>query len=142
MHIAIRFLQANTMGEIVRVMHFGTVDMSIHADMGIGIGGDKWPAAELFCEVISDPRWKDYFRKFFEGKRVVELGAGTGLCGMLIDLMFQPKEVVITDQQSHVDLIARNIALNHCMSCSASVLDWCNLGDISVKYDVVLGLEW
>lgn len=40
------------------------------------------------------------------------LGSGNGMGGLLIDKIFDPLEVVITDMESHMDHIRHNILLN------------------------------
>lgn len=110
--------------------------------MGVGIGGDKWPAAELFCELVTDPQWKTYFEGLFEGKTVIELGAGTGFVGILLEKLFRPSGIAISDQGSHIDLITRNIAENAAVKCSAVELDWFKLPKKPQKYDIVLAFEW
>jgi methylase of polypeptide subunit release factors len=110
--------------------------------MGVGIGGDKWPAAELFCELVTDPRWRPYFQGLFEGKTVIELGAGTGFVGILLEKLFKPKEIAISDQGSHIDLIDRNISENAATLCAAVELDWFKLPIDNQKFDIVLAFEW
>ena len=54
----------------------------------------------------------DSFMEQFEGKTVLELGAGPGLCGMLA--ANRAKTVVLTDYMEIVmDLIDKNIALKN-----------------------------
>lgn len=114
---------------------------------GIGIGGDLWPAATMFSNIISHQCYKEsFFAPFFQNKRVLELGSGTGLCGILIDKIFKPTEVVITDQPSHMNLIATNMKLNCASSlCISQDLDWTNKAaierDFSVPFDVILAME-
>jgi predicted nicotinamide N-methyase len=78
----------------------------------------------------------------FDGKRVLELGAGTGLNSILIDRIFSPKKVIVTDHESHVALIEKNLENNNCNPRTAAApLDWCNLGDRPEKNDIVLAFE-
>ena len=111
--------------------------LEIWCDMGVGIGGDRWPAAELFCDFVLDDAYNAFFRSLFLNRRVIgntinpsyslrihliyifllylsftELGAGNGMAGILIGKMFAPSEVVITDLADHLGLIEHNIALN------------------------------
>lgn len=54
------------------------VEVDLIADMGVGIGGDRWPAANLFCEFITMEKWSEFFTNLFSDKKVIELGSGTG----------------------------------------------------------------
>ena len=31
-----------------------SVEIALYVDMNVGIGGDIWPAAQLFCDVITN----------------------------------------------------------------------------------------
>ena len=119
------------------------VTMTLFVDMGVGIGGDKWPAADQFCSVITDYRWESFFEDLFSNKRIVELGSGTGQVGMLVDMFYSPAEVVITDLSSHVPHIERNISLNPMAKrCRAIELDWFHPRTDIGAFDVILVFEW
>ncbi|QDZ20676.1 hypothetical protein HOP50_04g31980 [Chloropicon primus] len=57
-----------------------------------GVGAKVWHAAELLCEELSLPAWS----AILEGKTVLELGAGCGLCG-LYAAQKGAKRVCLTD---------------------------------------------
>lgn len=119
--------------------------MSLFVDIGIGIGGDKWPAADQFCMCLADCNWDAFFEDLFLDKRVIELGSGTGQVGMLVEMLYRPKEVIITDLDVHIPQIDYNISLNPTIKkCKAVELDWfkphlsvSNIG----KCDVILIFE-
>ena len=124
-------------------MKYHNVDVVLKLDMGVGIGGDKWPAAELFCTVVSDKKHLGTFSSVFDGKRVIELGSGTGLGGgIVVDKLFMPFKVLVTDLLSHVPHMDINWNLNpDANHCKAIELDWGNGSyDIGV-FDVVLAFE-
>jgi hypothetical protein len=127
---------------VLKSFSYGSNEIELHVNMSIGIGGDKWPAAELFCSLISSPSWKEYFRSLFYGKKIIELGAGTGLVAILVDRIFKPDVITITDQLSHINLIKRNIEHNNCSKSIASVFDWLDLPISNVSYDIVFAFEW
>ena len=111
--------------------------------MGVGIGGDRWPAANVFCEYISSEDHMKFYSSFLESKTVIELGSGTGLVGILISKLFSPLNVVVTDQESHMELIASNLLLNNASLCKAETLDWKSIKEQgSRKYDVIVAMEW
>ena len=119
------------------------VTMTLFVDMGVGIGGDKWPAADQFCSVITDYRWESFFEEIFSNKRIIELGSGTGQVGMLVDMLYSPVEVVITDLSSHVPHIEHNISLNPMAKrCRAIELDWFQPRTDIGAFDVILVFEW
>lgn len=72
-------------------------------------------------------------------KSIIELGAGTGLVSILIDKIFTCESIVVTDLNSHIPLIKRNIALNDANCCTAFPFDWCK--DDLGTFDIVLVLE-
>ena len=127
--------------------------LEIWCDMGVGIGGDRWPAAELFCDFVLDDAYHAFFHTLFLNRRVIELGAGNGMAGILIGKLFSPSEVVITDLADHLGLIEHNITLNthttiHGVdnkdNTKAFVLDWLSphvAEKMLGKFDIVFALE-
>ena len=92
----------------------------------------------MFCHAICDDR--NFFATVFDGKHVIELGAGTGLVSVLVDKLFSCGSICVTDLDSHVELIRHNLELNRASeNCQAQALDWqdCRLD----PYDVVLIFE-
>ena len=85
---------AKTVEEIEEQSKGKYYDVRLSLDVTTGCGGKIWPAAEVLGQYIastrSNDRWKD--------KRVVELGAGTGLVGLLAARATQLDKVWITDQ--------------------------------------------
>lgn len=138
-------------------------------DMGVGIGGDKWPAAEKFCYFLTNRHWKEFYQQLLTNKTCLELGSGNGLVGILISKVFAISKVVITDLSSHINLIERNVKLNKmdsqrqcpildnskdnsdtvsCSSvqnniCEVLSCDWFDKNPLSNhKYDFIFVLEW
>jgi hypothetical protein len=122
-------------------LQYNDHQMTLNLDMNVGFGGDKWPAADQFCHFVTDIRWKQHFFDVFNDCRVIDIGSGTGLTGILIDLAFQPKEVIITDQESHMAHISLNIGLNPATRCVPHVLDWKSPESLGT-FDVLLVFEW
>jgi predicted nicotinamide N-methyase len=120
-------------------------ELNLYADMGVGIGGDRWPAAETFCDCILDSNYCAFFTSLFNNKRVVELGAGNGMAGLLVGKTFpNVAEVVVTDAQDHLGLMERNIAMNSTTvrNVTCQVLDWLQPQAAELgKFDIVLALE-
>lgn len=143
----------------------GTVSCTIPlmVDMGVGIGGDTWPAAELFCALITSKQYQQSFFAtylFHESSRVLELGSGHGLVSILISKVFRCKDIVVSDLPAYLDMLRGNLALNRCTGSGydasnlvdtqviskveVEALDWTKVdpSDTSqTKYDVILALE-
>lgn len=125
-----------------------SIEITLSVDMQLGIGGDTWPAAELFCHLLLSPSWHSFFQKLFHQKTVIELGSGHGLAGILVDKIFNVQSVVITDLQNYVDLIDKNIHRNLCTHSRADAMDWTVYNSVAPdfsqeeKFDIVLALEW
>lgn len=118
------------------------VQVDLFVDMGVGIGGDTWPAAELFCDFISSNQFYDHFQTMFCNKSILELGSGNGLVSIMIEKCFTPSHIVVTDMESHVALIDHNLHLNQTCCCTAESLDWFNIPTDCKTYDILLALEW
>ena len=121
---------------------YNTIKIDLFVDMGVGIGGDTWPAAELFCDYISSHKFYAHFSSMFHNKSILELGSGNGLVSIMIEKCFVAKEIIVTDMESHVGLIDHNLKTNHCQICTAESLDWFNIPSDGKKYDILLALEW
>ncbi|KAE8198745.1 hypothetical protein CF328_g3459, partial [Tilletia controversa] len=88
----------------------GYVDVHLQQDVANGCGGRIWPAAEVLGAYLarSAERWAERWA----GKDVLELGAGTGLLGLLCARMGVGGTVWITDQDAMMALMQRNLELN------------------------------
>lgn len=70
-------------------------------------GLNVWEAALALCE------WSLSNRSQIYGKHVMELGAGTGLSGLVIGKCCQPKSITLTDGDDHVlDYLQENVRNN------------------------------
>ena len=93
--------------------------LELRCDWGVGIGGGLWAAGLLLSRHIAARSASCYgggeqdggaHSLSMRGKRVLELGSGTGLLGLAVAASCAPAEVVITDLESHCDLIRFNCA--------------------------------
>ena len=134
-------IEMNGNGKMLE-LQFGDISLKLYVDMSIGIGGDKWPAADQFCSLITDVKWVDFFGGIFNNKSILELGSGNGFPGILIDKLYNPSEIVISDLKSHISLISHNMTLNSSsIRTIAEEYDWFN-PPLGKSYDVILALEW
>uniref|UniRef100_A0A0G4GS36 Uncharacterized protein n=1 Tax=Chromera velia CCMP2878 TaxID=1169474 RepID=A0A0G4GS36_9ALVE len=95
-----------------------------------------WEGAKPLAQFLADNPW------VVRGKRVVELGAGTGLPGLVASAV-GASEVVMTDMPEALQLINHNIRLNGFGSArvSAQACRWGDEGDLSAlrpPFDVIL----
>ena len=127
------------MTEITYCNH--SIHLKLLTDGEVGIGGDRWPAANKFCELVSNKKLQNYFSQLFNTKRILDLGSGTGLTSLVIDKLYQPLEILVTDQASHMELIEKNLILNETKYCKAQTYDWVDRTNIGT-FGVILALEW
>lgn len=83
----------------------------VEQDKRLGKGGLCWDAAYILAEhlVASMQEWRIKPPKI---TRMVELGSGTGLCGLMVAKCVQDCHVNITDLPELMDLMRRNVELN------------------------------
>eukprot|EP01064_Diplonema_japonicum_P036550 TRINITY_DN823_c5_g1_i1.p1 TRINITY_DN823_c5_g1~~TRINITY_DN823_c5_g1_i1.p1 ORF type:complete len:216 (+),score=35.60 TRINITY_DN823_c5_g1_i1:53-700(+) len=92
-----------------------------------------WDAATPFAE------WLCENKKCVEGKRVVEIGAGTGLVGIAAALL-GAESVVLTDLPSELPLLQENADLNSAPNTTVAPCEWGNKSHLSSlgTFDVIL----
>jgi len=105
-----------------------------------GLGWRVWSGATRLCDVLAaaDAAGSSFVR----GRRVVELGAGVGLCGLLAARL-GAAHVVLTDVGAALlETLEENAILNN-LSHAVSIrsLDWGSCGDDTPHADTVLGSD-
>ncbi|KAK1940187.1 Protein-lysine methyltransferase METTL21E [Phytophthora citrophthora] len=111
-----------------------------------GLGGEVWAGALILCEFLQKNS-----HDMVQGRDVIELGAGCGLCG-LVAAALSAKSVVLTDE--YPDLLEKNITKNcHLWAereveglpvASSEELEWGvdeSIAPFAHKFDTVLGSE-
>ncbi|KAE9038601.1 hypothetical protein PR002_g5939 [Phytophthora rubi] len=112
-----------------------------------GLGGEVWAGALVLCEFL-----EEHAQEVVQGRDVIELGAGCGLCG-LVAASLGANAAVLTDE--YPDLLARNIAKNcHLWAerethdgtpvVSSGELEWGvpeSIAPFSRQFDTMLGSE-
>lgn len=86
----------------------GDITVLIEQESIIGIGGMIWDASVYMASFLHHNR----NTVFHNVKTVVELGAGTGLCGLACALMNPSIHFILTDQAPYLPLLRRNIEVN------------------------------
>ncbi|WVR08455.1 hypothetical protein IAU60_005510 [Kwoniella sp. DSM 27419] len=91
-------------------------DVRLKVDAGPGCGGIAWPAGEVLSRYIAYRHAHDPSK--LRNKKVVELGSGTGLVGIVAGMLEPTAEVWATDQDVLLDLMEVNAELNlHSSEC-------------------------
>jgi len=113
--------------ELQKVIEVDGLKVTLQEDPEGGVGGSVWEAVLTLLHCIR--REKDLFPEgHFAGKRIVELGSGTGLGGIVLALM--GADVLLTDRMEVVELLKVNIGLNRAsheqqsLSIEAVELEW------------------
>ncbi|CAG8686000.1 3541_t:CDS:1 [Acaulospora colombiana] len=78
----------------IQTLSFGSISVKLLVDAGPGCGGVAWPAGEVLSQYLVHRG-----PEFMQGRRVLELGSGTGLVG-LVAAQLEASKVTITDQLS------------------------------------------
>ncbi|KAJ8588755.1 hypothetical protein M405DRAFT_874209 [Rhizopogon salebrosus TDB-379] len=111
----------STLGEMIQLSFprdSPVLSISLKVDASPGCGGIAWPAGEVLSSYITF-RGTGYLR----GKRIVELGSGTGLVGLVAGAL--GGTVWITDQAPLLDIMRQNVMLNNLQSqVSVCELNW------------------
>eukprot|EP00941_MAST-03F_sp_MAST-3F-sp1_P000345 g345.t1 len=127
------------MNSILRETHRGRLDrLGDGLEQSVCIGGSVVRLVERPGEAVGTVIWRQSAnllsqflvsgRSSLKNRRVIELGAGTGICGLFAAL--QGAHVVITDREESLDLIRLNINLNLKAieaaggTCICQKLDW------------------
>ncbi|KZW03902.1 hypothetical protein EXIGLDRAFT_715937 [Exidia glandulosa HHB12029] len=104
----------------VQELSFPPHTVKLWIDASPGCGGIAWPAGEVLSRYLISTR-----SHTLRGKRVVELGSGTGLVGLIAG--FLGADVAVTDQAQLLPLMRKNVALNGLEeNVRVTELDWAN----------------
>ncbi|CAM9168985.1 unnamed protein product [Choristocarpus tenellus] len=121
--------------------------LSLTCDWGVGIGGGLWSTGLLMTKHLC--AYPSFYDNLLAGRRVLELGSGTGLVGLTAAMFGPPSEVVITDLASHIDICSHNLTANVDLipdQCKVRVeeYDWgsdCSSSLSRFPFDVVIGTD-
>jgi len=103
--------------ETLHIKHLAEQQISEH-----GVGGNLWGAALVLCRFLASPERP--VGKYLKGKRVIELGSGTGTVGLAAATL--GATVTLSDMQKVLPLTARNMLENLDITAGTSLalLDW------------------
>jgi predicted nicotinamide N-methyase len=130
-----------------RIIEVENKRMTIHQDFEYGYAGEIWDAALVFTYFISKEKAQILFP--LKSKIILELGAGTGICGLITGL-FEPKLIILTDKEENLPLLKKNHQLNKdIMASEVKVLplDWNNKNHYSqikenIDYIIASDVIW
>ncbi|RXW25767.1 hypothetical protein EST38_g50 [Candolleomyces aberdarensis] len=114
------------------------LNISLAVDASPGCGGIAWPAGQILATYLVQ-RDLGYLRD----KNVLELGAGTGLVGLVAGELEADCRVVITDQAPLLPIMQKNVALNKLGSnVVVAELDWGSPIPAAIpKPDIILAAD-
>ena len=103
-------------------------DADAVAELGRAMGTRLWPASNVLVQYLDTLS--------LEGERVLELGAGAGLCGLYAQRARRCERIVLTDHDvTTLKLLRHNAALN--ASCGhVHALDWHSPGDLAAVLEL------
>jgi predicted nicotinamide N-methyase len=105
----------------------------VEQDRSLGKGGFIWDAAFMLGEhVLKETCWQSD-----SVKSIVELGAGTGVTGLMVAKALPNMQLQLTDLPKLLPLLEKNI--KNTPNASASVLEWG--GSVTRTYDMILGAD-
>lgn len=86
-----------------------TKQIVINQNLDYGFAGEVWDGALVLCYYMI--KNKDLFEEKFKNKVILELGSGTGVCGITTSI-FKPSKLFLTDIDSAIPLITKNVEVN------------------------------
>ncbi|GMK54392.1 hypothetical protein CspeluHIS016_0109780 [Cutaneotrichosporon spelunceum] len=118
----------------------GTGGVRLKVDAGPGCGGIAWPAGEVLTAYLAHRHARAPHH--LHGKRVLELGSGTGLVGIAAAMLEPSAEVWVTDQAVLLDLMRANAVLNEVNNVHVAELNWGEeIAGVPTEVDVVLAAD-
>ena len=116
--------------------------------MAAGVGSTVWDCALVMCKYLEHQRMTSSQEKIsaWNGwrpdawKSVLELGAGTGIVGLVVASMLPNSSVCLTDQKMVMPLLESNVKNSAAKaSVTTQMLDWTQLSTESQQnYDLIL----
>lgn len=108
--------------------------IQLEQDPGLGYGGSVWDAAMVLTAYLSS-----LTGEINDKTTVLELGSGTGICGLHLSKRFGCR-VVLTDVEKIIGLLERNKFRNQCENVTVTELRW-ETGLSVGKFDYILGSD-
>jgi predicted nicotinamide N-methyase len=110
-----------------------------------GVGGKLWKSCVSLASFLMSENHKKYLS--FEKKKILEIGAGAGVCGFTTGLL-NPYKVTITDRMSGLlQLLEKNLECNQTKFSENLIeiksLDWSSDQELAnfLDYDIIIGSD-
>lgn len=114
----------------------------IEQDRTVGKGGFVWDAGFVLAEHIlhEQEEWKPLVKRSNNKPiHMVELGAGTGVTGLMVASAMEEVHMSLTDLPELMPLLQKNLAHNPAANATAFPLPWGS--NVQGNYDVILGAD-
>ena len=112
--------------------------------LNVGLGAVVWDCGLILAKII-----EHYlaFDKYLNGKTVIDLGCGTGFCGILAQI-YGAKKVVLTDIEEIVNVAKENVKValeSNFITSDTDILcqtfDWAIEQDVHTRYDMIFASD-
>ncbi|KAJ1448597.1 putative methyltransferase-domain-containing protein [Pelagophyceae sp. CCMP2097] len=119
-------------------VRYGNSAIKLWCDWDVGIGGELWSCGLLLCEDV-----ESHSADYAGARRVLELGAGTGLAGLFLARACPQATVSLTDLEDHLALLQRNVDLNQLGGrVVAETLDWADASEAQLQgFDIIIATD-
>lgn len=116
------------------------IEFSILQDLSGELGGSVWDSSLILIHYFENT--DDFPLNFFRGKRILELGAGTGIISIVLSKL-SPSKIIVTDMEKMLPLINENLKKNNCSDniVEAKQLLWGNkeqLNAMKPPFDILI----
>jgi predicted nicotinamide N-methyase len=120
----------------MKEFEIGSVTVKIEQEGQVGIGGMVWDASLILAKFIAQNKLEIFSRV----KTVLEVGSGTGICGLACAMLEPKTRVTLSDLYSHLALIQTNIDINNLSNVSCCEIDWFKPQNTG-KFDLIIGTD-
>ncbi|VDO71529.1 unnamed protein product [Onchocerca flexuosa] len=123
----------------MRELKFGENEFKIRQECIGHVSCVVWDSAIVACHYFVR------YQSFWKRKKVLELGAGTGVCSIVLAAL--GADVLATDLSEGIALLDRNIRENWKVitrnegSVKAEILDWNDSYDKPLSFDVIIMID-
>ncbi len=85
--------------------------MKINQSLQYGYSGEVWDGALVLSYYLLKNQLKEETKSKYSNKTILELGSGTGICGLITSVM-SPKHIILTDLPDKIGILKENLEEN------------------------------